>query len=129
MRTNPITWPAELLAKAVIRRSTTNSIFATNASIVAQHERLLYILRVLNAPADIRVAVREAAIANVTSGGAECQKQLVCILTLFETLSVAKQQAYINSFAACATTVAQGGMEVALENVWQWNHVPPLLEP
>lgn len=125
----PVTWVSELLAKALLRKGNTSSVsnFMAWASAQAEHSR--YIIKVLEAPVDTRIAVRNAAIANIATSGSEGQKQLVCILTLFEALSLEDKTAFLIAFKANATLAGQGPESVILNHVYQPGHVPPVLPP
>lgn len=125
----PFPFIGELFAVAILKRATTNSAASVMASVIHQRDYLAYVLRVLEASADMRAAIRDRAIANVTASDSEGQKQLVCILTAFELLSPTKKANFILAFKTCATLAGQGPLNVTLDNTWQPGRIPPLLEP
>lgn len=128
-RKSQIRWPAELLAKAVMKKGAHLSVAAAEAWSVGQFDRHAYIVRVLQASPEIRAQVRTAAIANVAVSNSRGQKELVCILTMFTKLSPADREEFIITYRACATLWGQGVRYEAFERAWQNSHIPPYQPP
>lgn len=124
-----IKWPSQLLAKALLKRAATSSVAAVHAASIIQYKHAAYVVKVLEAAPSLRAFVRDTAITNVTATGSEGQKQLVCILTLFETLSAEKKKAFILAYKHLATLAGHGPMYLAHQTVYQGNHLPPHYEP
>lgn len=126
--TSSIAWPAKLLAKAIIKLGSTHSAPTTMATVTRLFDHNAYILSVLEAPLDIQVAVRNAAITGMAAGSLG-QEQLAAILTMFLALSPAQKVSFIDAFKACGTLVGQGAVETVAHNSWQSGHVPPYSSP
>lgn len=124
-QSQPIIFPSQLLAKTLIKIGATQSIVAAEGFALRQYNHSAYIIKVLEAPPGIRAQVKNAALTSESEG----QKQLVAILTLFETLSHAKKAEYITAFKACATLAGQGTREVVRGSTWQSGHIPPYYQP
>lgn len=112
----------KLLAKAVIKRARTTSVASAMGAADRENARSTYILKVLKAPASIRATVFGQARQNLDSVG---QKQLAAILLMFEALSSAKKQEFIEAYAGSATLAGLGTREVAYQSTWQGGNVPP----
>lgn len=128
--TRPIILPIELLAKAIIRFGAFGGVEAVHAAAIRHNDHSIYVIRVLEASADIRAAVRTAAIANAAADpDAYGQKRLVCILTMFEALDSQQKANFITAFKACAVIVGHGAIETVNGNTYQPGHIPPRNPP
>lgn len=117
----------KLLAKAVIKRGTTQSVAAAMAAASAENTRSGYILYVLRAPAGVRSTVLGQARQNMNSSVG--QSHLAAILVMFEALSPAKKVEFIEAYAGCATLAGMGTREVAYQSTWQGGSNPPHCVP
>lgn len=124
-----LVWIPELLAKAVIRRSSTmsGSAFTEEASVAFDYSD--YVIRVLEAPFSIRTQVKAKAVLLAQTNPSSGLKQLVCILATFEALSPELRSAFILSYRGCATLMTQGGGVIASHQSWDQGHIPPRQEP
>lgn len=103
------------------------SAFTMEADVQFDHSS--YVLRVLEAPHSVRIQVRAKAVELAEANGSNCQKQLVCILTMFEALTAEQQGNFIYAYRACATLSTQGAREVVNSQTWDPLQIPPRQEP
>lgn len=120
-----VTFFNKLLAKVVIKQATTLSVSAAYAAVMRQQRHSVYVLRVLLAPGGTRAAVKAAAMQS----DAPSQKQLVAMITLFDSLPSGSKADFIVAFKAVTTVNTQATGQISIHNTWQPGHVPPLYEP
>lgn len=115
----------QLLAKAIIKRASSMSIPAAIDDAARQHTRSAYILKVLQASSGTRAIVKNLARQSDSVG----QKQLFCILTVFDFLDQGRKADFIVAFKASATLHTQATNQVSLGHAYQGGHVPPYYQP
>lgn len=119
-------WIPELFSKALIKNASTRSPVSLMAWATIMRNYSAYVIRVLEAPAEIRQQVMDDLLANHSATG---QEQLMCCLAAFETLSPSKKAAFIDAYKGAATLVGQGTIEAIRTTGWDPLHIPPRLEP
>lgn len=115
-----------LLANIVVKRASTMSVAAAHAAALAEYNRGLYIIRLLEqADYETRLAVANDARASNSPG----QIQLAGILDIYETLTPQRKRAFIDAYKTAGTVRGQGAVKVALATTYQPGHVPPQFVP
>jgi len=121
----PIVFPAQLLAKLVIRTARSYSVPTVMAIAEQQDEWLRYVIRVLEAPTDLQLDVFNLA----RTSNSIALKQLAAILRAFLMLTPTQKADYIVAFKAAATIAGQGMDATTQDTSWDPGHIPPYYEP
>lgn len=123
----PFKFIQQLLAKAIVKRARTFSVQEVYAQSAKMHSWVAYIISILEADYEIRVAVRARAIELMDES--VFQRQLMSILTIYEILPPIQKRGVIDAFKGFSSAATQAPKLVALESGHQPGHQPPHYEP